>query len=63
MKTHLNQDEIQSIILKHLETKGCMGSLKELAIYRKDTLATYAAFFCLLKEGKIKEVNGISYLA
>ena len=58
----LQPGKATEVILAHLNKNGQLKSLNQLNIFRKDPSRVYAEWFKLQKAGKIKEVNGITYL-
>ena len=58
----LQPGKATEVILAHLNKHGQLKSLNQLNIFRKNPSRVYAEWFKLKKEGKIKEVNGVTYL-
>jgi len=58
----LQPGKATEVILTHLNKYGQLKSLNQLNIFRKNPSRVYAEWFTLKKAGKIKEVNGITYL-
>ena len=59
----LQPGKAAEVILAHLSKYGQLKSLNRLNIFRKDPSRVYAEWFKLKKAGKIKEVDGVTYMA